>query len=542
VTAGDLERGREAYERRVWANAHELLSSADQAAPLGADDLELLATSAYMLGHEDEYVAVLERAHHAHLEAGATSRAVRCAFWVGLTFALRGATGPASGWLGRAQRLLDHDESDSVERGYLLMPRAFQHEAAGDLAAAAAVAAEAAAIAERFRDVDGFTLAILTQGHMLLKDGRVQEGLALLDEAMVAVTSGALSPMVTGIVYCTVILACQEVHEVRRAREWTAALTRWCEGQPDLVAFTGRCLLHRAEILQLNGSWPDALEAARHAGRRFRETMNPAAGIAQYRAGEVLRLQGDFAAAEAAYRDASRAGREPQPGLAQLRLAQGRHETAATSIRRARAETTEPLKLAEVLPALVEIMLAVGDVEEARAGCDRLEEIAAEYESPLLSAIVAHARGAVALADGDGAGALVALRRALQLWQDVEAPYDLARARMLIGEACRLLGDDDSAALEFEAAREAFRRLGAAPDFARVAALVAAADEETFGLTRRELEILRLVAAGKSNREIAAALVISEHTVARHLQNIFAKLDVSSRTAASAFAYEHDLV
>jgi DNA-binding CsgD family transcriptional regulator len=542
MAAGDLERGRESYAQRAWKDAYERLSRADRGAPLALEDLELLSISAFMLARDDEAMGLLERGHHASLDAGDLPRAVRCAFWIGMMLAVRGEMGPASGWLGRTQRLVERDERDSVERGYMLLPQIFRHEAEGDLDAAASTAGSAAAIGERFRDADLFALATLQQGVALIKDGRVREGLALLDEAMVAVTAGAVSPIVVGIVYCGVILACQRVFEVRRAREWTAALTRWCEGQPDLVAFTGRCLLHRAEILQLTGSWPDALEEARRAGRRFTETMNPAVGVARYRAGEVLRLQGEFAAAEEAYRDASRAGREPQPGLAQLRLAQGRHEAAATSIRRAREETTDPLKLAEILPAFVEIMLAIGGVEEAREACDQLEEIAARYESVLLSAMVAHARGAVALAYEDVQGALLALRGALQHWQEVEAPYDGARTRELIGQACGALGDHDAAALELEAAHDAFRRLGAAPDVARLDALVSASDSNTHGLTRRELEVLRLVAAGNSNREIAGRLVISEHTVARHLQNIFAKLDVSSRTAASAFAYEHDLV
>jgi len=404
------------------------------------------------------------------------------------------------------------------------------------------VAAEAASLAARLGDPDGFAMAAQAQGYMLIKLGRVREGLALLDEAMVSATSEPLSPVVRGMVYCALILACQEIFEVRRAREWTAALARWCEGQPDLVAFTGRCLLHRAEIMLLDGSWPDALEEARRAGQRFAETMNPAAGVARYRAGEVLRLQGELEAADEAYREASRAGREPQPGLAQLRLAQGKQDAARTSISRARAETTDPLRLAEILPAFVEIMLAVGELDEARAACDELDGISARYESELLSALCAYARGSVTLAEGDPQRALPLLRGALQRWQEVEVPYDTARTRVLIARACAAVGDDEAATLELEAAHEAFVRLGATPDLARLDALAGVTHEPTHGLTARELEVLRLVAAGRSNREIAAGLVISEHTVARHLQNIFAKLDVSSRTAASAFAYEHDLL
>ena len=358
---------------------------------------------------------------------------------------------------------------------------------------------------------------------------------------MVAVTTGELSPIPTGLVYCGVILACQEVYELSRAREWTAALTRWCADQPDLVAFTGRCLVHRAEIMQLDGAWPDALEEARKASARFALQRNPAAGVASYRQAEVLRLQGDFAAAEEAYRDASRNGWEPQPGLAQLRLAQGNLEAAVAAIRRATNETTAPLKRGALLPAHVEIDLAVGDVEEARAACRELEDLADTFDSAMLSALAAHSRGAVQLGEGDARAALVSLRRAARLWQELDAPYETARARALIGSACRALGDDDAADLELEAARGSFRELGAAPDLAHLDSQTVST-LDSHGLTPRELEVLRLVAAGKSNREIAAELVISEHTVARHVQNIFAKLRVSSRTAAGAFAFEHDLV
>ena len=539
----ELERGRALYVGRAWTDAYESLSRADGAGSLGAEDLVLLATSAFMLGRDDDYLGVLERAHHAYLDARDVPRAVRCAFWIGMNLVLRGELGPASGWLGRAQRLLERETTDCVERGYLLMPRVFQLEAAGDFAGAAAVAAEVVAIAERFGDADGFALASHAHGQMLIKSGRVKEGLALLDEAMVAVTAGELSPAVTGMIYCAVILALQEVYEARRAREWTAALTRWCNGQPDLKAFTGRCLVHRAEILQLQGSWPDALEEAQKARRRFVETMNESrVGLALYREAELHRLLGQFDDAEEAYREASRYGWEPQPGLAQLRLAQGRTDAARSTIRRVLDEATDPLKRAGLLPAYVEIVLAAGDIEEARSACRELEEIGARYESAMLGAIVAYARGAVHLAEADAQAALGALRAASVVWQELEAPYDVARTRVLVGLACRALGDEDAAILELEAARAAFVRLGAMPDVARIDALSDELPDETHGLTARELEVLRLVAAGKSNREIASTLVISEHTVARHVQNIFAKLDVSSRAAAGAFAFEHDLV
>ena len=539
----ELERGRASYARSAWADAYASLTLVDESAPLSVDDLDLLAVAAYMLGREDEWMKVMERAYHRSTADGEGLRASRYAFWIGMHLALRGEMGPATGWLGRAQRIVEREERECVERGYLLMPVAFQHEAAGDLEGAAATAASAAEIAERFGDADLFALAVHEQGNILVRDGRLTEGLPLLDEAMVAATSGELSPVVTGIVYCGVILACEEVYELRRAQEWTAALTRWCRKQPDLMAFTGRCNVHRARLMQLHGAWPDARQEARRAGGRFKAaTATPAAvAAAFYIEGDVHRLRGEVATAEEAYRAASRLGIEPQPGLALLRLAQGNVDAAAAAIRRVTAETADRLRRASLLPAYVEIMLAAGAVSEAREGCDELDAIAVDYGTEMLRAMAGSVRGAVELADGDAVSALVKLREAAQAWQTLEAPYETARVRVLLAQACRAVGDDDAFALELAAAREAFEQLGAAPDAARVDSLVGRR-ASPHGLTQRELEVLRLVAGGKSNREIASTLVISEHTAARHVQNILAKLDVPSRTAAGAFAFEHDLV
>jgi DNA-binding CsgD family transcriptional regulator len=535
--AGDLERARDAYMRQSWLEAYGGFARADAEFELGAADLELESTAALMLGRDDEAVAILERAHRRFLEAGEALRAVHAATWIGMNLAYRGAVGPATGWLSRAQRILDDHSEETAERGYLMLSLVFRHEATGEYEAGAAVAHEAAAVGRRFGDRDLFALAIHAEGHLLVRAGDVERGLALLDEAMVTATSGELSPFVVGIVYCGVILACQEVFEVGRAREWTQVLTEWTDRQRDLVAFTGRCLIHRAEILQLSGSWPDALDELRRAGERFPGTDNPAAGVAHYRCGELLRLLGDFNGAEEAYRAASRAGWEPQPGLAQLRLAQGQGVAALAAVRRANAEHKEPLKRAALLPAHVEIALAEAELEEARAACVELDALAAAYQSAMLGAMAAYARGAVALAEGDARAALADLRTAQQLWLELDAPYEVARTRALIGQACASLGDDESAQLELEDARETFRRLGAAPDLMRLTPSTA-----THGLSARELEVLRLVAKGKSNREIAGELVISEHTVARHLQNIYGKLRLSSRAAATAFAFERDLV
>lgn len=542
--SAELARGREAHACEAWGQAYDLLLAADRSGGLEALDLELLATSAYMLGLLDVYLGCLERAYRAHLDGGSALPAVRCAFWIGVHLAQRGELGGAGGWFGRAQRLLEREGADRVESGYLLLPVVFQHEAGGELEEAARIAARAAELGERFGDPDLFALAAHEQGHILIRVGRVREGLALLDEAMVAVTAGELSPIVSGIVYCGAILACGDAYELRRSQEWTAALTEWCARQPDLVAFTGRCLVHRAQIMQLHGAWEEALQEACRATERCLRGENPAAaGEACYQRGEIHRLRGDFAAAEEAYREASGHGWEPQPGFALMRLAQGKVEAAAAAIGRLEGEASQPTRRARLLPAYVEIMLAVDEVTGARAAAGELEVLAEGHEDGTLEAVAARSRGAVELVEGEPRAALASLRRAVGVWRAFDAPYECARARELLGLACRELGDEDTARLELEAARDTFARLGAATDLTRVGMLAEiAAGFDRHGLTARELEVLRLVAAGKSNREIADELVISEHTAARHLQNIFAKLRVSSRTAAGAFAFEHHLV
>jgi DNA-binding NarL/FixJ family response regulator len=441
--------------------------------------------------------------------------------------------------------LLDADGEDCVERGYLLIPVWLEQMARGEYEAGYKTAARAAAIAERLRDPDLLWLAVDEQGRALVSQGRVEEGLRLVDEALVVATSGELSPVVTGIVYCNTIAFCQSAYELRHAREWTDALTEWCEGQPGMVAHNGLCLVHRAEVMQLRGAWGDALDEARRAAAHFTDgVLNElACGKALYRQGEVLRLQGDLAAAENAYREASRSGCEPQPGLALLRLAQGNVGAATAAVRRAASEARQPLQRAAVLPAYVEIMLAAGHVPEARSASRELDAIARTHRSEALEAMAADARGAVALAEGDVPAALAALRQAVEIWQALDAPFEAARARALVGQACDALGDQDTATLDFDAARTVFERLGAAPDLRSLEGLTTTASHaDRHGLTARELQVLRLVADGKSNRQIAEELCISDHTARRHLQNIFRKLGVASRAAATAFAFQHDLI
>jgi ATP/maltotriose-dependent transcriptional regulator MalT len=544
-TVGDddaLARGREAGDRLAWGDAYQALSLADESGALSGADLELLASAAYLLGDADRCRQALERAHRAYVAAGDHRRAARCVFWVAFSLLLEGDLAPASGWLARAHRLLEPEQGECAEHGLLLLPAVLQASVAGDYAAAEAAAARAAEIGARVVDADLLTLALHFRGRALLKEGRVSEGVALLDEAMVAVVAGEVWPPVAGNVYCSMLDACQEMSDLRRAHEWTTALSAWWAKQPDMVTFTGQCLVHRAEIMQLHGAWPEAIEEARRACERLANAADRyATGAALYRLAEIYRARGDFVAAEDAYREASQWGHEPQPGLALLRLAEGDTEAAEASIRRVVDETTDRLRRAKLLPAQVEIVLAVGDIQTAHEAARELTEIAEDYDTPALRAAAGHSLGAVLLAEPDARGALSALRRAWDTWRELDAPYEAARVRVLIALGCRALGDEESAALEFDAARRVFAELRAAPDVTWVERLIRK-HTDAHGLTRRELQVLRLLASGKTNRAIAVDLVVAEKTVDRHVTNIFAKLGVSSRAAATAYSYEHRLL
>lgn len=538
-----LERGRESFERMAWWDAHARLSAADRAEPLEADDLERLAVAAYLAGRDADSEEAWTRAHHRFLAVEAWGQAARCAFWLGIALMNRMERVKASGWLARAQRVLDDTDHECVERGWLLVALGLRQYHQGDLAASLESWTSAVTVGVSYSDVDLMTTARQGRGRVLIRMGRTAEGVALLDEAMVAVAAGEVSPIPAGIVYCSVIEVCQEVLDVPRAREWTRALSAWCASQPDLVLYWGRCLVHRCEIMQLDGAWAEAVEEAQRACERLSDPPRPQLGAALYQRAELHRLRGEFALAEEAYREASQRGRIPQPGLALLRLAQNRTDAAAVQIRRALDEAKDHVSRSWLLAAYVEIMLAAKDVGAARAGADELAGIAERMDVPYLSAVAAHVRGAVILAEGDARAALQPLRGAWASFEELAVPYPAARVRVLCGVACRELGDDESAEMEHDAARRTFARLGAAPDLTRLDALIdKAATKTAGGLTARQVEVLTLVAKGMSNQEIAAELVIADRTVARHISNIFTKLGVSSRAAATAFAFQHDLV
>jgi DNA-binding CsgD family transcriptional regulator len=540
-TPDPLQHGRECHARRSWNHAYQSFSLADQAAPLEVDDLERLATSAYLIGRDREFQRILDRLHRAHLSSGDEPRAARCAFWLGLSLLLRGDEGQANAWLTRGQRLVEG--RDCVERGYLLVPAAEQQLREGKADAAHTTAADAAAIGDRFKDADLTAAARHVQGRALIQGGHVSAGLGLLDDTMLAVVAGELSPIMTGLMYCAVIEACRDVYALSRAREWTSALSGWCEQQSEMVAFTGTCLVHRAEIMQFNGAWPDAMAEAARACERSRRVDREPPAAASYLQAEIHRLRGEFAEAEQAYSSAGLLGFEPQPGLAMLRMAQGRTDAACAALRRLVSGSTDRLQRARLLPAYHEIMLAAGNLPEARSACRELQELADTLDTEVLRATAAQARGAVEVIEGDARAALAPLRSALAAWGRLEAPYESARVRVLVGIACRALGDEETGAFEFAAARATFERLGARPDLARLDALAKrGTSSKEHPLTARERDVLRLIAAGKTNKAIAAALCVSERTIDRHVSNILGKLDVPSRAAATAYAYDHKLL
>ncbi len=541
--AAELDRARGCHRRQAWADACDAFQAIDRVAPLAIEDLERLAECAHILGRGDEAVALLQRVYEAHVADGTTGRAVRTGFYLWHTLVAKGDFARAGGWIARAWRLVETG-ADCAELGYLLIPAAERQFGEGEFDGAFATASRMVELAGKIGDRDLVAIAAHIQGRARIKQGRVVDGLALLDEALVEVTTGATSAGVTSWIYCSVIDACNELHELRRAREWAVALNAWCDARPQYTgAFSAVCRIHRAELLVLNGSWTDAVREAQLAcdqlTRGYGEVM---AGLAFYQLAEVHRLGGDLAAAAEAYDTASRYGGLTQPGLALLWLSQGKVEVSAAAIRRALAETAHPLQRSRMLPAYVDILLAASDFAAARSGAGELGEIATVYGTTALRARSAYARGAVDLACDTPDVALPALRRAWQLWCELDVPYEAARARVLIGLACRALRDEDSAGMELDAARRAFVQLGADPDAVSVQALLrVAGPARAAGLSPRELEVLRLVAAGKSNQAIAAELVISERTVERHMSNIFGKLGVGSRTAAAAYAFAHGI-
>ncbi|MFI9758584.1 LuxR C-terminal-related transcriptional regulator [Streptomyces sp. NPDC051963] len=539
-----VRRARDAVAREAWAEAYRLLS--DAAAPLTPDDFAAYADAAWWTSRIEESITARMKAYAGYVTAGAERRAGYCAWMLFYEHRLAGRTAMAAGWLRRARRHLK-TEPECVEQCYLAWMEAEEAAARGAFDEALAVARRMAEIARRCGSPDLHAMSLQTQAGVLLDQGRVAEGLDLLDDAMCSVMAGELSSFFTGWIYCLGLQRCMASADLARAAEWTDAAMEWCAAMPAENNFRGLCRVHRVEVLELRGRWPQALDQAVRTCAELLPNERRTAGEAFYVTGDIQRRRGDLSAAEAAYERAHELGRDPQPGLALLRLAQGRAEASATALRMALAGDGEDrLGRCRLLAAQVEISLALGRSDEARTAAAELDGLARDWQrrreshTTLLHAVAASAGGAVAYADHDLDRALPLLRRALSLWLALDVPYEEAQVRMTLAAADRTVGDDEGARMELRAARATFERLGAVPDARRAAALLGSAGEQR-RLTEREVQVLRLVAAGATNRAVAAELTISEHTVARHLNNIFAKLDVNSRAAATAYAFRHGL-
>jgi DNA-binding CsgD family transcriptional regulator len=544
MTSAVLVQARERYAHRAWSEAYEHYATAALEATLPIDDLERRAIVAHLIGRNDESRDIMAAGYREAIRTGESIGAARFAFWMGHDLMFDGRASEASGWFTRARQLLASVERECPEHGYLLIPQGVEQLFAGAVEAANATFAEAQDIGTRCGDPDLLAMAGHGRGRALIRCGRIAEGMAVFDEVMVSITAGEVSPMVVGNVYCGALEACHEVLDLRRAREWTGALSRWCDSQPDLVPHRGPCQVYRAEVMQFHGSWADAFAEAQRACEWLSLPVSPEGPAdAFYRVAELYRLRGALAEAEDAYRQASRLGRQPEPGLPLLWMARGQLGAAQTALHRALEEETDHGRRVGLLDAEIQVLLAQGDIAGARVRADELRDIAMALGAPVVSARCLMAEGAALLAEHQPGAALGPLRRAWTEWQRLEAPYDAARVRVLIGSAYRDLGDQESAAMELDAARWVFQQLGALPDLARVDALASPSDPEKVpgGLTVRELDVLRLIAAGQTNKEIGGTLVISGHTVARHVQNMLAKLDCPSRAALAAFAVEHGL-
>jgi DNA-binding CsgD family transcriptional regulator len=532
-----LGQARELHAQSLWAEAYRHFSAAG-AEGLDAEDLERYAEAAQILGRGDEAIQLLRRAFDTRVDAGEVDRAITAAFWLWQALIINAEFARASGWAAQVRRSLP-----DVDSGWLLITEAYFLIAAADYDQAAQLLAHAADAGSRQRDTDLVAFATTVWGRALIKAGRLREGLSRLDEAMLPVVERDTSPRATSMLYCSAIATCHEAREFGRAREWTHALGAWLDTLPRLGgAYFGNCRIYRAHLMCLCGSWREALEEVAFVcddlGGNYGQLV---AGHAFYQLGEIHRLLGN-PEAEASYRRAGELGGPTQPGLSLLRLAQGEVDKAVLGIRRAFAETEGQLERLDLLSTGVTVMLAAGDINAAREAVAELAGIAAVYRAPGVQAELAAARGAVALSEDDPARALPLLRSAARTWREIDAPHAVATVSVLVGLACQAIGDDDGAQVEFESAKSTFARLGARPDLRRVEELLRPAAAGPRGLSARELEVLRLVAAGRTNHAIAIELFVSERTVHRHLSNIFDKLGVHSRMAAAAYAIQHRIV
>jgi len=536
--AAELDEARRLCAEGSWVDARLLLAACAPGG-MGPHDHELLAVAALLTGEDALGVEGWERSHHGWLAVGDVPRAVRAAFWLAMTLARQRQEAPAGGWFARADRLLTESGIACAETARLLVPAGLQL-LGKEPGAALEVFTEAERILASHPDPEVGALTMLGAGQARIKLGDVEAGVRLLDEAMVATTTDDVLPIAVGIIYCAVLLECNRIFDIQRARQWTVQLDQWSARQQGLVPFRGQCLVHRSEMTQSFGDWDGAVKEADDACAHLGDPAgDPALGMALYQRGELHRLRGEFVEAEAAFNQASEFGRSDTPGRQLALLGKGEIDRAARSMRTALSQAVHPVHQARCLAAAVEILLAVGDLDAAAEAGGNLRELADSFQTPVLDAAAVTAAGMLDLAAARPTEALPALHAARESWHELAMPYEVARVHALIAQACAELGDDAGANAARLAARSVFESLGALPDLARLDGHPGPGVPG--GLSPREVEVLGLIAAGDTNRQVAQRLVISEKTVARHVSNIFMKLDVSSRSAATAWAWEHGL-
>jgi ATP/maltotriose-dependent transcriptional regulator MalT len=540
VAAAALEQARQAYVRQRWTDAHAGFASVAATSELTLDDLAAFADAAWWLGRTDESLALSEQRYRRCLQADRAPAAARLAVEIGFLWLIRGEQQIGSGWISRARRLLA-EAPECPEQGYLRSLEAHEALATGRFDDARTIAQDMQALATRHDDPTLGAIGLVLEGVASVRSGEITRGLALCDEAMLPVHAGDVVPTWAGNLYCQVMALCFELADLERARAWTEATERWCDQFSNAAMFTGICRVHRAQLLHLEGDWDRAEARAAQACRDLADMNVEVAAAGQYEIGELRRVRGDDTGAEQAFTRAHDLGRDPQPGMALLRLAQGDAAAARAALSAALAGVDQPLARVPLLTALLDVADALDDPELARAAACELGGIATTFATPGIHARAATASGVAHLLAGEPDRALVHLRTSCRGWRELRCRYELARTQVRLGRALDAVGDIEAAVREREHAAAAFRELGARRDLAALDRVTGS--RPTFGgLTDREAQVLGLVADGASNAAIADRLTISERTVERHLSNIFLKLDVSSRTQAARLAFEHGLV
>lgn len=533
-----VDRARQAAEAQDWATAFEQFSQLDNASTLEAEDLEVFAQAAWWQGRLDVAIHAHERAYQAFSKSGRIDAAVMCSLFLFYDYINQGDFAVGMAWQGRAARLAKEIPGSPAE-GYVGVVACGAAYGEGNLESCLSQAKRVTELGEKHGDPTLMAWGLHWEGLCLIKQGQLNEGWTLLDEAMLEVSMKQVQPIWAGFLHCSTIQICEELGDPRRGWQWVETTERWLSSAADGSVFPGICRMFKARLLQERGTWEEAEAEASRVSQELRTRQVRTAARGYYEVGEIKRLRGDLKSAEELFTQAHQMGFDPLPGLALAHLAQGRLETAADLIERALDEAPDRLNRAKLLPARVQISLARKDETAATQAAEELAATATDYHSPRLTAATYAARGALLLFRTDPEEALVQLREAVRLWSELDCPYEEGLARVLSGKALRALNHEDGAKMELKAAREIFARLGSTAELQRTEQLLG--DANPGGLSDREVDVLRLVAEGRTNKEIAAELFISENTVARHLSNIFLKLDISSRAAAAAYALKHGI-